>query len=142
MIRFQHTVEHGVVLDGPGPIEWIETSVNEPGMMQVVLDSLRLGPVDEGDAVPMHCPPRCSKKQSARHILVSPFAALVRISKSNRISYGPRLAADNDVSEGTVRSWVHEARDTGCSISREAAETAQKSRFSRILAALPLRSRR
>jgi hypothetical protein len=112
--RYDYTVPEGIVADGPpAPIEWIEDTVNEPGMMQVVLDALRLAPVDAGDALPLRLPVAMLEKRERPDAFYSHLAALVRICKTNRISYGPRLAADNNVSEGTVRSWVHEARKRG-----------------------------
>ncbi len=114
VLRFDYTIADGVVSDGPpAPIDWIEDTANDPGMMQVVLDSLRLAPVDEGDALPMRLPLGMLERRDRPDAFYSHVAALVRVCKTNRISYGPRLAADNNVSEGTVRSWVHEARRRG-----------------------------
>ena len=61
----------------------------------------------------MRLPPAMLEKRERPDAFYSHLAALVRICKTNKISYGPRLAADNNVSEGTVRSWVHEARKRG-----------------------------
>jgi hypothetical protein len=113
-VRFDYSVPGGVVTDGPAaPIEWLEDTVNEPGMMQVVLDSLLHAPVDAGEILPMRLPAAMLERRERPDAFYSHLAALVRICKANRISYGPRLAADNNVSEGTVRSWVHEARKRG-----------------------------
>jgi hypothetical protein len=114
VLRYEYTVADGVALDGPtAPISRIEEAVNDPGMMQVVLDSLRLAPVDEGAALPMRLPAAMLESRDRPDAFYSHVAALVRICKTHRIAYGPRLAADNNVSEGTVRSWVHEARRRG-----------------------------
>jgi hypothetical protein len=114
VVRFEYTVPDGIVTDGPAaPIERLEEAVNDPGMMQVVLDSLLQTPVDEGEALPMKLPPAMLEKRDRPDAFYSHVAALVRVCKANKISYGPRLAADNNVSEGTVRSWVHEARKRG-----------------------------
>jgi hypothetical protein len=114
VVRYDYSVLGGVVADGPtAPIEWLEETVNEPGMMQVVLDSLLHAPVDAGDILPMRLPPAMLERRDRADAFYSHVAALVRICKANRISYGPRLATDNNVSEGTVRSWVHEARKRG-----------------------------
>lgn len=40
-------------------------------------------------------------------------AALVQYRKEHGIAFGPRIAKDNDVSENTVRYWIHEARKRG-----------------------------
>lgn len=113
-MRYAHAVETGGVLDGPAaPIEWLEQTVNEPGMMQVILDSLHMAPVDDGAVLPMQVPVAMLERRERPDAFYAHVAALVRVCKANRISYGPRLAADNDVSEGTVRSWVHEARKRG-----------------------------
>jgi hypothetical protein len=112
--RYDYTVVGGIVIDGPpAPIEWIEDSVNDPGMMQVALDALRLAPIDEGHALPMRLPAAMLEQRERPDAFYSHVAALVRICKTHKISYGPRLASDNNVSEGTVRSWVHEARRRG-----------------------------
>lgn len=114
VLRFEYTVADGVVLDGPpAPIARIEDAVNDPGMMQVVLDSLRLAPVDEGAPLPMRLPAAMLEQRDRPDAFYSHVAALVRVCKTQKISYGPRLATDNNVSEGTVRSWVHEARRRG-----------------------------
>ncbi len=114
VVRYDYTVPDGVVTDGPAaPIERLEEAVNDPGMMQVVLDSLLQAPVDEGDTLPMRLPAAMLESRERPDAFYSHVAALVRVCKSNKISYGPRLAADNNVSEGTVRSWVHEARRRG-----------------------------
>ncbi len=114
VIRFEHTVADGVVSDGPpAPIEWLEHTANDPGMMQVILDSLHHASVDAGEPLPMQLPPAMLERRDRPDAFYSHVAALVRICNTNRISYGPRLAVDNNVSEGTVRSWVHEARRRG-----------------------------
>ena len=114
VLRFDYSIADGVVIDGPpAPIEWLEATVNDPGMMQVVLDSLHLAPVDEGETLPMRLPDAMLERRERPDAFYSHVAALVRVCKTNRISYGPRLASDNHVSEGTVRSWVHEARRRG-----------------------------
>jgi hypothetical protein len=114
VFRYEYKVADGVVLDGPpAPIQRIEEAVNDPGMMQVVLDSLRLAPLDEGSPLPMRLPTAMLEQRDRPDAFYSHVAALVRVCKAHRISYGPRLATDNNVSEGTVRSWVHEARRRG-----------------------------
>jgi transposase len=61
----------------------------------------------------MKLPVAMLEKRERPDAFYAHLAALVRVCKTNRISYGPRLATDNNVSEGTVRSWVHEARRRG-----------------------------
>ena len=114
LVRYEFRVLDGVVGDGPAaPIEWIEDEANDPGMMQVILDSFSEAPVSAGDVLPMRLPPAMLENRDRPDAFYSHVAAYVRVCKTNRIAYGPRLAADNGVSEGTVRSWVHEARARG-----------------------------
>jgi hypothetical protein len=114
LVRYEYRVPDGVVGDGPtAPIEWIEDASNDPGMTQVILDSLSEPPVSAGDVLPMRLPPAMLQNRYRPDAFYSHVAAYVRVCKMNRIAYGPRLAADNEVSEGTVRSWVHEARARG-----------------------------
>jgi hypothetical protein len=114
VVRYEYTVPDGVVIDGPAaPIEWIENTANEPGMMQVILDSMHEAPADVGSVQPMRLPPAMLENRERPDAFYTRVAAYVRICKANRIAYGPRLATDNNVSEGTVRSWVHEARSRG-----------------------------
>jgi hypothetical protein len=41
------------------------------------------------------------------------LAGFVMLAKENDVSYTPRIAADNDVRQGTVGSWVSKARKKG-----------------------------
>lgn len=114
LVRYDFAVPDGLVSDAPpAPVEWIEKTANEPGMMQVILDSMHEVPTHTGSVQPMRLPPVMLENRERPDAFYTRVAAYVRICKSNRIAYGPRLAADNNVSEGTVRSWVHEARTRG-----------------------------
>ena len=145
VVRFDYTVPDGVVTDGPAaPIERLEEAVNEPGMMQVVLDSLLQAPVDgrrhSADATARR---RCSKTGSdpTRSTPMSrPWCASASRtgSPTDRVSLPTTTSPKGPFAAGCTRP-----DDAASSISRDTADrVVQKSRFSRILAALPLRSRR
>jgi acetyl esterase/lipase len=113
VLRYEYAVPNGLASDGPPPpISWIETAVNEPAILQRVLDTISEAPAPT-EVAPMRLPPELLRRRPRPDDFYAHLAALVRICESRRTPYGPRLSRDNGVSEGTVRSWVHEARRRG-----------------------------
>ena len=111
--KYEHLVEGGLVTDGPpAPLEWIEDQCNRAGDLQIILDML-MDPAATDARVPMKLPPAWLELREKPDAFYVRVAALVRLCEEHRIRYGPRLAEDNGVPPGTVRSWVHEARKRG-----------------------------
>jgi hypothetical protein len=93
------------------PIDHIEQMVNSPASMQMLIDGLDESP--QTSLTPMRLPAAMVSGHRRSDAFYARVAALVHACREQGISYGPRLARDNGVSEGTVRSWAHEARRRG-----------------------------
>lgn len=114
---YRHWLEEGLVTDGPSaPLEWIEAELTRPERFAIVLAQLNQ-PADADEAIPMRLFPEDMPDELRRGRKPDSFyvklAGYVEQCREYDIAAGPRLAADNGVSENTVRSWIHEARRRG-----------------------------
>lgn len=119
VVSYRHHLEHGLVTDGPpAPLGWIEAELATPELFAVVLAWLnRRADTHSERPIPMRLFPedmpaalRRGRKPDGFYVKLAGF---VRLCREHGIAVGPRLAADNDTNEATVRGWVHEARRRG-----------------------------
>ena len=114
LLEYRYAIPSSIGAAGPmAPVASIEGVVNEPAIAQSILDSLGEAPAAAAAVPGLRIPPAMLRGRPRSDDFYRAIAALVQTCRENKIAYGPRLAADNHVSEGTVRSWVHEARRRG-----------------------------